>query len=339
MIITLKGANFSTNNINDLLSNYSISYNGNGISGTPSLRAKDAEGDLTCTINIADGYTYESLSVSIGGVTMTKETDYLVSGTGPVTVIIDGTKINGNIFISVVTSGGVIEPEEPDVPAEPDDDGVVFNFDFANNTLDKYVADGIITIPSTSTTNTVTYDAKGITTTGTATPACLGNGVKLTTPFDIGSTDWTFEVTMTLDPWQESFGMTEALYKNLVFVSADDHDTEAEYAHDGNCLAPAIYIDSGGLSLRGPDHGGATKKASSLFNPDGVEHTYKLSYSKDTDELYYYVDGTQKQKLAAGGAVGGTIQYLLGVHKGYSSAKNFALKMGMHVRLMKMYTE
>lgn len=111
MIITLKGANFSTNNINDLLSNYSIAYNGNGISGTPSLRAKDAEGDLTCTINIADGYTYESLSVSIGGVTITKETDYIVSGTGPVTVIIDGTKINGNIFISVVTSGGVIEPE------------------------------------------------------------------------------------------------------------------------------------------------------------------------------------------------------------------------------------
>lgn len=114
MIITLKGANFSTNNINDLLSNYSISYNGNGISGTPSLRAKDAEGDLTCTINIADGYIYESLSVSIGGVTMTKETDYLVSGTGPVTVIIDGTKINGNIAINVVTEGGsVVEPDEP----------------------------------------------------------------------------------------------------------------------------------------------------------------------------------------------------------------------------------
>lgn len=112
MIITLKGANFSTNNINDLLNSYSISYYGNGVSGSPSSVAKDIGGDLTCDLTIAEGYTYTSLSVSVGGVTLNND-QYEIIGNGD-KVVIYNENITGNIMINVVTEGsGVVEPEEP----------------------------------------------------------------------------------------------------------------------------------------------------------------------------------------------------------------------------------
>lgn len=111
MIITLKGANFSTNNINDLLNSYSISYYGNGVSGSPSSVAKDIGGDLTCTLTIAEGYTYKSLSVSVGGVTLNND-QYEIIGGGD-KVVIYNENITGNIMISVVTEGSAVEPDEP----------------------------------------------------------------------------------------------------------------------------------------------------------------------------------------------------------------------------------
>ena len=330
MIITLKGADFSSNNIGKLSTWTIFTTLGSGTT-YEGVRMVDKGASFSALITLADGYEIGSAGVKV------------MMGSNNVTtsaVTIEGNEIaisisavTGHIMITVPTIN--INTGEEEII--PDSNLVIFDFNFASYDLNYYVNQGIITIPSTSKTDTVTYDTKGISTTSTATPACLGNGVKLVTPFDIGSTDWTFEVTMTLDPWQESFGMSETLYKNLIFVSADDHDTNTEYTHGSNCLAPAVYIDMGGLSLRGPDNGGTIKKAGSLFEPDGIEHTYKLSYLKDADELVYYKDGIQKQKLSATGAVGGTIQYLLGAHNGYSSAKNFAIKMGMHIKTIKLY--
>ena len=111
MIITLKGANFSTNNINDLLNSYSISYTGSGVIGTPSSRPKDAVGDLTCALTILDGYTYKSLTVSIGGA-IVDATQYDITERGStVRVVIAESVITGNIMINVITEGGSIEPE------------------------------------------------------------------------------------------------------------------------------------------------------------------------------------------------------------------------------------
>lgn len=111
MIVTLKGANFSTNNINDLLNSYSISYYGNGVSGSPSSVAKDIGGDLTCTLTITEGYTYKSLSVSVGGVTLNND-QYEIIGSGD-KVVIYNANITGNIMINVVTEGSAVEPDEP----------------------------------------------------------------------------------------------------------------------------------------------------------------------------------------------------------------------------------
>ena len=222
-----------------------------------------------------------------------------------------------------------------------DADLVLFDFDFVNNTLDKYVSDGIITIPSTSKTDTLVYDSKGLTTTGTATPAALNNGILLNKPFDLASRSWAFEVTMTMDPWQEDFGMTEALYPNLIFFSSADHDTlENGSAHSSNCLAPAIYINTGKFSGRFPNNGGTTIGTSDKsFTADGLEHTYRWVYNKDTNTNTLYKDDTQIYSAAWTAAVsfGGTMQYLLGAHNGYSSAKNFAIKKGYHIKSMKMY--
>ena len=141
MIITLKGANFSTNNINDLLNSYSISYYGNGVSGSPSSVAKDIGGDLTCDLTIAEGYTYKSLSVSVGGVTLNND-QYEIIGGGD-KVVIYNENITGNIMINVVTEGSVVEPDEPETPT---------NYTF--------------TINPTPTTATVTLTASGYTQNG-----------------------------------------------------------------------------------------------------------------------------------------------------------------------------
>lgn len=116
MIITLKSADFSKNNINDLLNTFSVSYSGTGVTGTPRSIAKEngvATESLSATITIASNYTYESLTVRVGGNTLTEGTDYDVSGTGPVTLSIDAAKITGNVVVSVQTSGAggdVVDP-------------------------------------------------------------------------------------------------------------------------------------------------------------------------------------------------------------------------------------
>ena len=221
--------------------------------------------------------------------------------------------------------------------------GVLFDFDFVKYRLEKYVDEGIITIPGTSGTTGLIYDEKGLGTTGTALPAALGNGVKLTHPFDISTQSWEFEVTMTVDPWTEDTGVTEALYPNIMFFSADEHDTLADgKEHGTNCFAPAIYFNAGKFSGRFDDNGNVTIGTSSIsLSTDGQEHTYRWSYNKDENRNTLY-----KDDVAIYNAVwsrtdvpfGGTIQYLLGAHAGYPSAKNFAIKKGYHIKSMKMAT-
>ena len=222
--------------------------------------------------------------------------------------------------------------------------GVLFDFDFVEYKLEKYVEDGVITIPSTSNLSTLVYDEKGLGTTGTTLPATLDNGIKLTKPFELASHSWVFEITMTVDPWSEESGVTpNTLYPNIMFFSADEHTTLADgKEHGSNCLAPAIYMNAGKFSGRFANNGGVTIGTSSVvFNADGNEHTYKWAYDKEANRNTIYVDDVVMYDATwtrTDVVFGGTIQYLLGAHSGYPSAKNFAIKKGFHIRTMKMYT-
>ena len=222
-----------------------------------------------------------------------------------------------------------------------DRSGVLFDFNFVNNRLEKYVDDGVITIPSTSSTTDLFYDEKGLGTIGTSLPAALGNGVKLVRPFDLASQSWEFEVTLSVDPWTEDTGVTEALYPNIMFFSADEHGTlEDGKEHGTNCLAPAIYFNAGKLSGRFGDNGNVTIGTSSAaISTDGLEHTYRWEYDKDDNRNTLYKDGTIIYNAVWSRTdvlFGGTIQYLLGAHAGYPSAKNFAIKKGYHIKYIKM---
>lgn len=224
--------------------------------------------------------------------------------------------------------------------------GMLFDFDFTTKTIEDYVNSGVITLPDGSVTDQVIYSEKGLSTNSTSLPAALTKGVKLNKPFELSSQSWTFEVTMTMDTYNsETMGtsVTEALYPNIAFFSSDEHDVlEDGKAHGSNCLAPAIYMNGGKFSGRFPDNGSVTTGSTTkVFTDDSLEHTYKWVYDKDTNTNTIFVDGVQTWSAAWSRTdvlFGGTIQYLLGVHNGYSSGKNFCIKKGMHVKNMKMYT-
>ena len=204
------------------------------------------------------------------------------------------------------------------------------NLDFSTNTIETYEAQGIISIPSTSSRDGLTYTSKGVTTT---TGSDLINGLKLAQPFSVEQ-DWVLEVTLTIDPWDDTKGVTEALYPNFIFCSAEpNHDT-----HGSNCLAPAVYINSGGFSARLGENQGNTINQSNTFTADGLEHTYKWEYNHSTNKSVLYKDGSKldEKDWAVSYKPSGQFGYLLGAHNGYSSAKNFAIKKGYHIKSIKL---
>ena len=208
----------------------------------------------------------------------------------------------------------------------------IMSFNFAEKTLNDYVNDDIITIPETSTTDALQYTEKGLT---TSSSTSLVNGVKLSTPIDVNQ-DWAVEITMTMDPWVDGNGVTEALYPNMIFFSSVEH----EGAHGSNCLAPAIYINSGGFSGRLGDNTGTTVNQSNTFVADGLEHTYRWEYDSTTHKSKVYKDSVKLKELdwiSTTTLPGGQFGYMLGAHNGYSSAKNFNIKVGYFIKLIKFY--
>lgn len=317
------------------------SVTGNVVIKVPTKKIGGSEPETPATYTVT--YVYVD---SNGATVKTSTTETVTAGTSMTFNTSNAPAVSGYAVSSVSPTSATINSNTTVTyyyTAAVAGNTVLFDFDFVNNTLDNYVSSGVISIPSTSKTDTLTYDSRGLTTTGTSTPACLGNGVKLANPFDVASQSWTFEVTMTIDPWEESTGVTEALYPNMMFFSAAEHDTLPDgKAHGSNCLAPAIYINGGKFSGRFPDNGNVTiGSAAAVFDDDGVEHTYKWVYDKTNNKNIVYKDGTSVYNAAWTNTTadfGGTMQYVLGVHNGYSSAKNFAIKMGYHIKSMKMYT-
>lgn len=407
MIITLKGANFSTNKIGTL-SNWTILPvidSGTVYSGVRSVKKGDP---FTATLTLQDNYAYSNgVEVTMGGggtITKTESgkvtTISTTSTTGNITIkaltyntstggsgsggettkytitykymsgsttiktqfteqVTAGTtktfstagapSVSGYTCSSVSPSGQQTINSDITVTYNYTADVVVpagstiFDLDFTTKTLDDYVTEGIITIPSTSKTDELVYDTKGLTTNKTGTAAQLLNGAKLTNTFDIAR-DWTFEITMTIDPWQEDFGMTEALYNNFMFVTAAEHEMPLEDGknHGSNCFTPAIYDNGGTFTGRFPTNGNVgISGASKTITADGIEHTYKWVHTESDQNNAFYKDGTKEKDTKwtnTSYTFGGQFGYILGAHSGYSSASNFCLKKGFHIKSMKLYT-
>ena len=99
-ILTIKGADFSGSGLGTNTS-MSISYIGN-VTGTPGYIEKNKQ--LTSTITIKTGYTYNSItSVTVGGSTITGYTP-INNGDGTVTLTIPAEKITGKVVINVSTT-------------------------------------------------------------------------------------------------------------------------------------------------------------------------------------------------------------------------------------------
>ena len=120
MIITLKGANFSTNNIGTL-STYSIRFVGSGVTNSNTSVDRESNTGYTTTITLTEGYELNgSITVTMGG---TDITSTAVSG---LTITIP-TKVTGNVVITVPTKAVVVdggegdEPDTPDTPAVGDE--------------------------------------------------------------------------------------------------------------------------------------------------------------------------------------------------------------------------
>lgn len=194
MILTIKGADFSGSGLGTNTS-VSISYNGN-VSGTPGFIEKNTQ--LTSTITIKTGYTYDSISsVTVGGSTITGYTA-TDNGNGTVTLTIPANLITGKVVVNVsttaVNTGGGEEDEPVTPPVEPEEPGLdeyIINFDFTQNNLNDYSLDGTFEIPTNSTVSDITYGAQGMNLNNN-----LPNGLILTTPID-SSKAWTLEFTGT----------------------------------------------------------------------------------------------------------------------------------------------
>ena len=287
--------------------------------------------DATVTLT-ASGYSQSGNSITVPSGT---SVIWKVSASGY-------TQQTGTHTVTKTESKSVTLSENSSAPVS----GTLFDFDFTTKTVEDYVNSGVITLPEGSVTDQVIYSEKGLSTGSTSLPAAITKGLKLNQPFELSSQSWTFEVIMTMDTYNsETMGtsVTEALYPNLAFFSSDEHDVlEDGKAHGSNCLAPAIYMNGGKFSGRFPDNGGVTTGSSTkVFTDDSLEHTYKWVYDKDTNTNTIFVDGVQTwsaQWTRTDYLFGGTIQYVLGVHNGYSSGKNFCIKKGMHIKNMKMYT-
>ena len=104
MIITIKGANFKDSNIGTL-SSYTVRFNGDGVSGSPTSISKNEAGtqasaNYVGTITVSSSYTYKSVSsVTVNG-TALSTSDYTVSG---MKITIPANKITGNVVINVAT--------------------------------------------------------------------------------------------------------------------------------------------------------------------------------------------------------------------------------------------
>lgn len=113
MIIKLKGADFSANNINSLLNSWPITFYGRTlVTGTFTSSVSKGE-TYTATFSVAENCTVDSVTITRGGTTMSGAT----ISDGTISISVPTTTESGPISITFVGSredgGDVVDPEEP----------------------------------------------------------------------------------------------------------------------------------------------------------------------------------------------------------------------------------
>ena len=132
MIITLKGADFSKNNIGTL-DTWTISVSGTGVTYTGDTSVdRESNTGFSKTITLNTDYELNgSVSVTMGGNDITA--DVTIAQEGKVITVSYNQKVTGAIVINVPTKNTATgEEEEPEIPDTPDTvDAIEFTFDSA----------------------------------------------------------------------------------------------------------------------------------------------------------------------------------------------------------------
>lgn len=119
MIITLKNADFSKNNINSLLTTWPISKTLRGVTASNSATSVEKGAGYTCTFTIQEGYELKVANVVVKmGDAMQMLTWSSVEAGGQATLSIPSVTAAISISIKATAISG--EPEEPDVPVDPE---------------------------------------------------------------------------------------------------------------------------------------------------------------------------------------------------------------------------
>lgn len=269
MIITLKGANFSENNIGTLTT-VSVLFSLGAGATTSSPIIAERNKSYTATITLQDNYEVGStgVTVTMGGTA--------VSGAVTIngkTITVTIANVTGAINITVPTvntstggegGGDVVEPEEPNTQ-------YVFNYDFTNNTIDDYALDGVFTVPDGSSTSSIEYDSiKGMS---------LNNNFKalpLVTPLDAGKS-WEIEIVGTF------ITPTDLALNRRGFISSENTN-------------PFVFFNGSTASQMTFQFGYGSSKnfylASGKIQFD-KETTWKCVYDSETTTFTLYQDGEE----------------------------------------------
>lgn len=120
MIITLKNADFSKNNINSLLTTWPISKTLRGVTASNSATSVEKGAGYTCTFTIQEGYELKVANVVVKmGDAMQMLTWSSVEAGGQATLSIPSVTAAISISIKATAISG--EPDIPDVPVDPDE--------------------------------------------------------------------------------------------------------------------------------------------------------------------------------------------------------------------------
>lgn len=113
MIIKLKGADFSANNINSLLNSWPITFYGRTLVTGTFTSSVSKGSTYTATFSVAENCTVDSVTITRGGTTISGAT----ISDGTISISVPTTAESGPISITFVGSredgGDVVDPDEP----------------------------------------------------------------------------------------------------------------------------------------------------------------------------------------------------------------------------------
>lgn len=205
---------------------------------------------------------------------------------------------------------------EPSVPEK--NEQVLLDLDFSNLTLEDMVLSGLISIPSTSNTSTISYTSAGM---HVIEDVSLPNGLRLASPIN-ATHDLEITLVATFKSFTESGSLkAENIYKSFGILSGlDNHST-----HSTACPEPFFNTRFGGIQFRA-DNINLDKSSNNFARFDGLEHTY--TFKLLTNSIDIYVDNTFFASYSFSNNKTGFYGYILGHHSGYSYAATSSLKTG-----------